>query len=147
MGASVQCPAAPSRIDAKIAGESNRGRHAQSIVPEVVTSAEPWQLEIRAWSAIDPASRSGVVVVTESADLSLGVGLHTHAAPERDPVGDLVRDCSDHGGAPAVSDGTRGNPTGDRDVPAATITLNIAISYFTHYAGTELDLPEAPPLE
>lgn len=29
----------------------------------------------------------------------------------------------------------------------AAITLNIATSYFTHYAGTELDLPPAPPLE
>lgn len=28
----------------------------------------------------------------------------------------------------------------------AAITLNIATSYFTHYAGTELDLPPAPSL-
>lgn len=29
----------------------------------------------------------------------------------------------------------------------AAITLNIATSYFTHFAGTDLDLPPAPPLE
>lgn len=29
----------------------------------------------------------------------------------------------------------------------AALTLNLATTYFTHYAGTELDLPAAPPLE
>lgn len=29
----------------------------------------------------------------------------------------------------------------------ASIAINLATTYFTHYAGTQLDLPAAPPLE
>ncbi|MGH3370682.1 MAG: hypothetical protein ACRDPR_11835 [Nocardioidaceae bacterium] len=29
----------------------------------------------------------------------------------------------------------------------ASIAVNLATTYFTHYAGTQLDLPAAPPLE
>jgi hypothetical protein len=36
----------------------------------------------------------------------------------------------------------------DTDLTAAfaAIALDLATTYFTHYAGTELDLPAAPPL-
>ncbi len=43
-----QNPPGSPRIRANTAGESNAGRHAQSMDPARLTSAEPWQFDNRA---------------------------------------------------------------------------------------------------